>query len=78
MIEINQIETTNHPPPPLLSKIHFSGPMHNHVFGKSYPFVISAGVDPGLKNQIFLPTLSDEQTTRVYLPPYINAQDDLR
>ena len=34
--------------------------------------------DPGMKNQIFAPTQKDEETTRVFLPNYINAEDDLR
>ena len=34
--------------------------------------------DPGIKNQIFPPTQKDEETTRVFLPNYINAEDDLR
>ena len=34
--------------------------------------------DPGIKNQIFAPTQKDEETTRVFLPNYINAEDDLR
>ena len=42
----------------------------------SNPFHVNG--DPGLKNQIFLPTFSDEETTRVYLPGYINAEDNLR
>ena len=36
------------------------------------------GGDPGLKHQIFLPTFSDEETTRVGLQPFINAEDHLR
>ena len=36
--------------------------------------------DPGLRNQIFKPTLeeTDPQTYRVYVPPYLNVEDNLR
>ena len=34
--------------------------------------------DPGIKNQIFAPTQKDEETTRVFTPGYINAEEDLR
>ena len=34
--------------------------------------------DPGMKNQIFAPTQKDEETTRVFTPGYINAEEDLR
>ena len=34
--------------------------------------------DPALKSQIFVPTKADTETTRVYLPGYINAEDNLR
>ena len=36
--------------------------------------------DPGLKNQIFKPTLeeTDPETYRVYIPAYLNVEDNLR
>ena len=36
--------------------------------------------DPGLRNQIFKPTLeeTDPATYRVYVPSYLNVEDNLR